>query len=158
MGIGLRIRQYLTGICVLVSAAVFTSNAVAYDFMPVDIVYYIIAGAACLVIVSELSNFISLKRLAEIAFVCILPAAFAFSSMYNNASHIRNDDAVFQGLFWLIYIPLLFIINCLLRAADSVSTLTIKDICGFIRRNIWIGAVLIIVILSRLIFMDTLQR
>ena len=63
MGIGLRIRQYLTGICVLVSAAVFTSNAVAYDFMPVDIVYYIIAGAACLVIVSELSNFISLKRL-----------------------------------------------------------------------------------------------
>ena len=158
MGIGLRIRQYLTGICVLVSAAVFTSNAVAYDFMPVDIVYYIIAGAACLVIVSELSNFISLKRLAEIAFVCILPAAFAFSSMYNNASHIRNDDAVFQGLFWLIYIPLLFIINCLLRAADSVSTLTIKDICGVIRRNIWIGAVLIIVILSRLIFMDTLQR
>ena len=69
MGIGLRIRQYLTGICEFVSAAVITSNAVAYDFMPVDIVYYIIAGAACLGIVSELSNFISLKRLAEIAFV-----------------------------------------------------------------------------------------
>ena len=135
MGIGLRIRQYLTGIFVFASAAVVTSNAVAYDFMPVDIVYYIIVGAACLVIVSELSNFISLKRLAEIAFVCILPAAFAFSSMYNNASHIRNDDAVFQGLFWLIYIPLLFIINCLLRAG-----------------------VIIVVILSRLIFMDTLQR
>ena len=46
MGIGLRIRQYLTGICVLVSAAVFTSNAVAYDFMPVDICLLYTSDAA----------------------------------------------------------------------------------------------------------------
>ncbi len=155
MSISLRVREYITSVWVLVFSVVYVAVCMQHNLQVYDGVYYCIAGIAVMVLVNELLNLMPVDKAGELAVVCLVPAAFLLSSLFNNAANIRYTPGSVQFFFWGVDISLLVISNYILRKSDSI---TLSVLLENISQNKWFLLVLFLAVLSRIPYMDTLQR